>query len=189
MLLYDIGQNEQALTLLHQACGSGEGTAGEFIFIYNSGTRGRLWRAGHSLLCTAALDPCRRINREDIGRSAVSDTDRHVLVATHEQVVVGSGNGSAILNLGTSTQDEWRRSNGDILQFAQEEADMRRLIIAFVLPAHTVTILMVVPEGIEGIVGSNGSGKDAQGRIVAGAQHHLLAPVTQDVALSRGVTF
>ena len=183
--LSDVGQHEGALALLHQPCGAAEGTAGEGRRIINNGTRGRLRRGARGLLRAAALHPRGGVDGQDVRLGTFLDGNRLVLIARDEQVVAGGRDGGA--DLGAAVEHQWGRSLGDALQFAEEVADVRRLVVAHTLPCHAVAILMVVPEGVDAVVRGVVRRVDVECRVVAGAQHELLAPVADDVALGRRV--
>ena len=63
MLLRDVRQDEDALTLLDKTGGAAEGTAGQRRGIGDDGLCRLLRRGCRGLLCPAALDPCRGVDR------------------------------------------------------------------------------------------------------------------------------
>ena len=82
---------------------------------------------------------------------------------------------------------EWWRSHGDALQLAYKVAYMRWLVVTQALPHHGLTVLVIVPQGVETMTSGVRRGVDAQGGAAVGAQHNLLAPVAEDVTCSTGV--
>ena len=95
--------------------------------------------------------------------------------------MVGGGLDSTS-HLGAALERQCGGTVGDALQLADEEAGLRRLVIADALPGHAVTVDMVVPQRRHAPRALVAGGIDAQGLVVAGAQDKLLAPVAEDVA-------
>ena len=63
---------------------------------------------------------------------------------------------------------------------------MRRLVVAHALPNHSLTVLVVVPEGVVAVVGLYVGSVHAYILIIACAHNDFLSPVAQDVARGRG---
>ena len=99
--------------------------------------------------------------------------------------VVGRADAAAVGNLRATGHREGRRSNGDAFELADEVAGVRRLVVAYALPNHTLTILMIVPKRVVAILGGNVRGVDANALVVRRASHDFLAPVAEDVARCR----
>ena len=98
-------------------------------------------------------------------------------------MVIRSLNSSRYLR--TSFHHYSRRLFGDTLHLTKEETGVRRLVIAYRLPRHGITIFMVGPQ----------SGDTPRGRItrslndqfIAGTSNNLLTPVTKDIAQETGI--
>ena len=117
MFLDNGGQYQHALALFHQTGSTTEGTAGQRRGVGQHRTLRSLGRTCRSLLAAGAFHPCWSVDGQDIGSGTVADTDSLVLIAGNQQVVGRRVDGGTIGHFCTSTQNEGRRSNGDILQF------------------------------------------------------------------------
>ena len=96
---------------------------------------------------------------------------------------VGGVDGGSIFQFSPTTQNEWGRSHRDILHLPKEETRVGRLVVSNALPSHRVSILMVVPQRVDGVIGRVGSGVDTQCGIVSKTQDNFLSPIADDVAL------
>ena len=101
-------------------------------------------------------------------------------------VIVAFADGRTISHQNAAGSGEWRRSHGDVLQFTQEVAGMRRLVVAHRLPYHGLAVLMVVPESVVTPFGNHISSVHAYIFIISRTNYDFLAPVAEDVAGSRG---
>ena len=174
-------QVEYAVTLLHEACLSCDGTACHVAgvgVIFDAGCLGRVFAACRS------LHPCRHIEGEDIWFCTILDCHLIVAIVTHNDVltVERTADGATVSHLLASSHDEWRWSHSDVLQFAKVITHMRRLVVATHLPYHRVAILMVVPQGVVAVFRRSRCGIDADA-VVGSAHDDFLTPVAKDVAL------
>lgn len=68
-------------------------------------------------------------------------------------------------------------------EFAEEEAHVRRLVVAVHLPYHSVAVLRVVQQCVDSVFCRDSGGVDSDCGVVGSAQNHLLAPVAENVGL------
>ena len=80
--------------------------------------------------------------------------------------VVGRADAAAVGNLRATSHREGRRSNRDAFELADEVAGVRRLVVAYALPNHTLTILVIVPKRVVAILGGNVRGVDANALVI-----------------------
>ena len=107
-------------------------------------------------------------------------------LASDDELAVGA----AVEGVGQcrfALRHDWRWWCHEALLFAQEIADMRRLVVARWLPIDGLTILRVVHQRVVAELRRDGRGVEADGLIVFGREDKLLAPVAQDVGLNAGI--
>ena len=103
-------------------------------------------------------------------------------------VVMQTVDGSAAANHRSVGSSQWGRGHGDSFHLTEEITQVRRLVIRMHLPYHSLAILMVVPQCVDGIVGRHGGSVDTYGIIAfAHSENHFLTPVTKDVTRETGV--
>ena len=169
-------QYQHAVALLHQTHTACEGAAGQRMGISVG---------GDVVVVVVSLHPCRSIIEEDVGRRAVVNAHRSVASLAENNLLVVFAGTYAADNFLAAGHGEWWRSHGDAFQFAEEIADVGRLVVAAHLPHHGVAVLGVVPQCVVAPRGLLGGGIDTE-LIVGGAHDDFLAPVAQYVALIAG---
>ena len=110
-----------------------------------------------------ALHPAGDVEGGYVGRCVVADGDVGVVGLADDYVlaVVGGADGGAVSDLGAPRHREGWGSDGDALQLACKVAHVGRLVVSDALPYHGVAVLVVVPEGVDAVLGGDGGGVDA----------------------------
>ena len=142
---------------------------------------------GFCVLHTVATLYCATGVEENRGwLSTAIDVDRilrTISVRPYEHVssVECSGDGTVVADTCASCPCECRRSLSESFEFSHEETWVRWLIVAFCLPHHCLTILVVVPKRLHAVLGRSHSGIDTDEAVVGSSHHQFLAPVAENV--------
>ena len=142
-----------------------------------------------AIVVCASLHPAWHVESHYLWRCAFSNAHVHVVVLADDgmlAVEVGADS-AAVCHFGASSHCERWRSNRDALKLACEVTYVRRLVVTHTLPYHGIAVLVVVPECVEAMLCWSNGCVDAKVCVVACAEHHLLAPVAEDVACSAWV--
>ena len=139
---------EDTVALLHQAHATCQRTAIEVASIgcpVDGGIGGGC--------AVGALSPCRHVDGEDIGRGTVSHVECGVGVLVEQQVlvVVTAAYGRSTCNLRASSQGQGWWGHSEVFQFSEKETGMRWLVVGVHLPHHGLTVLVVEPQGVDGV--------------------------------------
>ena len=171
----DLWQVEDSVALLHEACVACESSSADCVSVVS---------VLDAIVVCISLYPTWHVECHDFWRCAFSNAHAHVVVFAYDSVLaveVGADS-AAVCHFGASCHCERWRSNRDALKLACEVAHMRWLVVAYTLPYHSVAVLVVVPECVEAMFRCSNGGVDAKIGVVTCAEHHLLAPVAEDVA-------
>ena len=183
VVLLDGRQRQDSITLLHQPHVAGKGTALHVAGVVDIVDE----RIAAGIVTVGSLHPRRYVEGSHKRFGPVGNADFGIVGFADNDVlpVIGRSNGTTVGNLRTTSHREWRWSYGDTFQLTDEVTGVRRLIVAYALPYHALTILMVVPERIVAILGGDVGRVDADVFVVGSAGDDFLAPVAKDVACCR----
>ena len=183
MELLHVGQTQRAVTLFDESHATAEGTPLDLAGVVSVVDAGP--SVGHRAV--GALHPRRHVESHHPRFDAVLHAHLGVVGLADDGMfaVERAADGAPVGHLGAPRHGERRRSHGDVLQFAEEIAGVRRLVVSHRFPHHALSVLVVVPERIVSPWRSDVGGIYPDVFVVAGAHDDLLSPVAQDVASGR----